>query len=102
MDWESTALTNMESKFNAMIRKFMDKKTGGSKTNNGNKKCYECGKLGHIKKDCYSAKNRKNNDNRKKDNRRSKFNSMGAMVEDICTGSEDNGDFVEVESSSEN
>ncbi|KAI5777049.1 hypothetical protein EDC01DRAFT_635786 [Geopyxis carbonaria] len=93
MDWEATSLSKMESQFNAMIRRYMDQRPGNGKPVNS-RKCFECGKPGHIKKDCYMLK-QKRGDGKKKE-KRSKFNSIG--LDDVESGT-DSVEYVDVDGS---
>ncbi|KAI5784647.1 hypothetical protein EDC01DRAFT_631957 [Geopyxis carbonaria] len=81
MDWEKTVAAKIESTFNAMRQK--------SRFNNGDTKqgqlvmksmrCYECGKLGHIKRDCFQAarnRNNSNENNRRRQDKRPAFRSV--------------------------
>ncbi|KAI5777900.1 hypothetical protein EDC01DRAFT_635344 [Geopyxis carbonaria] len=79
MDWESTAANKAQAKFYAatMQKQWKGGDKQGSSNTNKALRCYECGKLGHVKRDCYTLKNRLNgrNDNsrRKQEGRRPAF-----------------------------
>ncbi|KAI5804307.1 hypothetical protein EDC01DRAFT_627171 [Geopyxis carbonaria] len=75
MDWEATA-NRGQSKFYATYNKqnrFGDRQ--GSNSPKGGKliKCYECGKMGHIRRDCFVWKSKNKTEMSKKNNRKPAF-----------------------------